>query len=86
MPRLLSHPCFLLLSLSAIWFFGCSNFGSEIKNDGTAPAVTPDCQGNQTTEGGLISNPTYKTWVKYEKVDSKKGFDLALNILQSHGH
>jgi hypothetical protein len=37
-------------------------------------------------EGGLISRPVYKTWVKYDHLDFKKGFDLAIKTLQSQGH
>jgi hypothetical protein len=85
MLRLIFQGWFLL-SFSAIWIFGCSHFGSEVRNDGTASAVIPDCRSNHTTEGGLISSPIYKTWVRYDKLDLKKGFELASKILQSHGH
>ena len=37
-------------------------------------------------EGGLISRPVYKTWVKYDHLEFKKGFDLAVKTLQSKGH
>jgi len=75
-----------LLLLSALWFFACSHLGVQSKKEGTIPALIPDCQRNRAMEGGLISRPVYKTWVKYDPLDFKKGFDLAVKTLQSRGH
>jgi hypothetical protein len=75
-----------LLLLSALWFFACSHLGVQSNKDETISAPIPDCQRNCTMEGGLVSRPVYKTWVKYDHLDFKKGFDLAVKTLQSHGH
>ncbi len=78
-----------LLLLSALWFFACSHLGVQSKKDGTIPAPIapiPDCQRNCTREGGLVSRPVYKTWVKYNHLELKKGLELAVKTLQSQGH
>jgi hypothetical protein len=75
-----------LLLLSALWVFGCSQIGIQSKKEGTIPVPIPDCQRNCIMEGGLVSRPVYKTWVKYDHLELKKGFELAVNTLQSQGH
>ena len=75
-----------LFLLSALLVFGCSQIGIQSKKEGTISAPIPDCQRNSTMEGGLISRPVYKTWVKYDHLEFKKGFDLAVKTLQSQGH
>jgi hypothetical protein len=75
----------LLLS-SALWVFACSQIGLESKKEGAIPAPILDCQRNCTMEGGLISRPVYKTWVKYDHLELKRGFELVVKTLQSQGH
>jgi hypothetical protein len=75
-----------LFLLSAFLIFGCSHLGIQSKKEGTLPAPIPDCQRNCSREGGVISRPVYKTWVKYDHLELKKGFELAVKTLQSQGH
>lgn len=75
-----------LLVLSALWLFACSQIGIQSKKEGTIPAPIPDCQKNCTMERGLISRPLYKTWVKYDHLELKRGFELLVKTLQSQGH
>jgi hypothetical protein len=77
---------YFLIILPALWVFACSHIGIQSKKEGTNTAIIPDCQRNWSKEGGLISSPIYKTWVKYDHLDLKKGFDLAVRALQSNGH
>jgi hypothetical protein len=77
------HVFFFLLVLSV---FACSQIGIQSKKEGTIPAPVPDCQRNLTMEGGVISRPVYKTWVKYDHLDFKQGLDFAVKTLQSQGH
>lgn len=77
---------YLLFLLSALWVLGCSHLNIQSKREGTVSELLPDCQRNCTREGGLISRPVYKTWVKYDHLEFKKGFDLAVKTLQSQGH
>ena len=84
---------YLLILLSALWVFDCSHIDIQSKNvDETRPReeptsdFIPDCRKNYTKEGGLISGVVYKTWVKYENLDFKKGFDWVIRTLQDHGH
>ncbi len=72
--------------LSALCIFACSEIAIQSKKEATTPTLIPDCQKNCTGEGGLISRPIYKTWVKYDYLDLKNGFDLAVKTLQSQGH
>jgi hypothetical protein len=75
-----------LLLLLAFWFFACSHMSIQSNEDETIPAPPPDCQKNCTREGGVISRPVYTTWVRYDHLEFKKGFDLAVRTLQSQGH
>jgi hypothetical protein len=84
---------YLLILLSALWVFDCSHIGIQSKKvDKTRPREEtnsdsiPDCQKNYTKEGNLISSQVYKTWVKYDHLDFRKGFDFVISTLQSHGH
>lgn len=77
---------YVLFFLSVLWVFACSQTGIQSKKEGTIPAPIPDCQRNCINEGGLISRPIYKTWVKYNHLEFKIGFDLAVKTLQSQGH
>lgn len=77
---------YLFFLLSAFWIFGCSHLDIQLREEGPVSAPLPDCQRNCTREGGLISRPVYKTWVKYDQLEFKRGFDLAVKTLQSQGH
>jgi len=72
--------------LPAVWIFGCSQIGIQLNKEQTIPAPVPACQKNCIREGGVISRPVYKTWVKYDHLEFKKGFDLVVKTLQSQGH
>jgi len=76
--------CFFFLP--ALWIFSCSQIGIQSNKEETIPAPIPACQKNCTREGGVISRPFYKTWVKYDHLEFKKGFDLVVKTLQSQGH
>lgn len=78
-------PKYLILSLSMLWILACSSTDSQIREGGTDSSHISDCRSNYRREGGLISSPIYKTWMKYDQFDLKKGFDLALKTLQSQG-
>ena len=77
---------YVSLLLAALYILACSEIGIQSKREGATPASIPDCQKNCTGTGGLIMRPIYKTWVKYDHLDSKNGFDLAVKTLQSQGH
>jgi hypothetical protein len=76
--------CFFFLP--ALWIFACSQIAIQSNKEETIPAPIPACQKNCTREGGLVSHPVYKTWVKYDYLEFKKGFDLVVRTLQSQGH
>ena len=75
-----------LLLLSAFWAFACSHADIQSNKERTISVSPPDCQKNCTREGGLISRPVYKTWVRYDHLEFKKGFEIAVKTLQSQGH
>ena len=75
-----------LFLLSTLLIFACFHIGIQSNKEGTISVPIPDCQRNCNREGGLISRPVYKTWVRYDHLEFKKGFDLAVKTLQSQGH
>ncbi len=72
--------------LSTLWIFACSHIGIQLNKEETFPPPIPDCQRNCMSDGGLVSRPVYKTWAKFDDLDFKNGFDLAVEILRSQGH
>jgi len=76
--------CFFFLP--ALWILACSQIGIQLNKQETIPTPAPACQKNCIREGGVVSRPVYKTWVKFDHLEFKKGFDLVLKTLQSQGH
>jgi hypothetical protein len=76
--------CFFFLP--ALWVLSCSQIGIQSNKEETIPAPIPACQKNCIREGGVISRPVYKTWVKYDHLEFKRTFDLVVKTLQSQGH
>jgi len=74
--------CFFFLP----WIFACSQIGIQSHKEETIPAPMPACQKNCIREGGVFSRPVCNTWVKYDRLEFKKGFDLAVKTLRSQGH
>jgi hypothetical protein len=62
----------------------CSHSGLQSKNDEPGMSSVPDCRANYTKEGNWFAGRVYKTWVRYENLDFKKGFDAALTAIQAH--
>jgi hypothetical protein len=73
-----------IIVFSGLITFGCSQLGFHSKNDETGIASVPDCRANYTKEGNWFAGRVYKTWVKYENLDFKKGFDAAVTAIQAH--
>ena len=73
-----------IIVFSGLIVFGCSQLGFQSKNDEPGASSIPDCRANYTREGNWFSGRVYKTWVKYENLDYKKGFDAALTAIQPH--
>lgn len=71
--------------LSIFFIFSCSQLGLQTKKEEADPSI-PDCKKNFKKEGGLFSTPTYKTWVKYDNLDFKRGFDITVKSLQGQGN
>lgn len=77
---------FFFFFLPVLVILSCSQIGIQSNKEETIPAPVPACQKNCTREGGMVSRPVYKTWVKYDHLEFKKGFDLVVKTLQSQGH
>jgi hypothetical protein len=75
---------YLILILFGLVTFACSELNLQTKNDRPETSSVPDCQANYTKEGNWIAGRVYKTWVKYDPLDFKKGFDAALTAIQAH--
>ena len=83
LANLRKYSLFLLL---ASLVFGCSHPGIQSKKEGPDSAPLPECRRNHTREGGLVSHPAYRTWVRYDHLEFKKAFGLVVRTLKSHGH
>jgi len=75
---------YLIIVFSGLTAFACSELGLQSKKDNPEISSIPDCQVNYTKEGNWIEGRVYKTWVKYDNLDFKKGFDAALEAIQAH--
>jgi hypothetical protein len=74
-----------IILFSGLITFGCSQLGLQSKNDVPEISSIPDCRANYTKEGNWIAGRVYKTWIKYDNLDFKRGFDAALAAIQTHG-
>ncbi|NWF92660.1 MAG: SH3 domain-containing protein [Syntrophaceae bacterium] len=81
-----SHRIYFFIFLSGLLLSACSGLGLQSKKETREPASIPDCEQNYTKEGNLISGRVYKTWVKYENLEYKRGFDTAVMALKTRGH
>jgi hypothetical protein len=77
---------YLLFFLSGLFISACSQLGLQSKKETSEPASIPDCKKNYTKEGNFISGRVYKTWVKYDNLDYKKGFDAAVTAIKARGN
>lgn len=69
-----------------LFIFACSQLGLQPKKETQEPPSIPDCKKNYTKEGNFISGRVYKTWVKYDNLDFKKAFDVAVKSIQTGGN
>ena len=76
---------YLLVFLSGFSIYACSILGLQSKKEAPDPS-TPDCKKNYTKKGNFISGRVYNTWVEYENLDFKKGFDTAVMTIQARGN
>lgn len=68
------------------FIFSCSQLGIQSKKEREEPSPVPECKKNYTTEGMWPFNRVYKTWVKYDPLDHKKGFDAAVMAVKTSGY
>jgi hypothetical protein len=77
---------FLLIFLSGLFISACAQLGLQSKKETAEPtAPIPECKKNYTKEGNFISGKMYKTWMKYDNLDYKKGFDAAVTTIKALG-
>lgn len=84
MPK--NYRIYLLIFLFGLFISACSQLGLQSKKETPEPTSIPDCKQNYTKEGNFISGRVYKTWVKYENLDYKRGFDTAVMAFKARGH
>lgn len=84
MPK--NYRIYLLIFLFGLFISACSQLGLQSKKKTPEPTSIPNCKQNYTKEGNFISGRVYKTWVKYENLDYKRGFDAAVMALKARGY
>ena len=77
---------YLLIFLSGLFISACAQLGLQSKKETEEPALISDCKKNYTKEGIWPFKRVYKTWVRYDPLDYKKGFDTAVMVLKAQGH
>jgi hypothetical protein len=76
----------LLIFVSSLFISACAQLGLQSKKETAQPTSIPECKKNYTKEGIWPFNRVYKTWVKYDPLDSKKGFDAATTAVKTRGY
>jgi hypothetical protein len=77
---------YLLIFLSCLCVSACAQLGLQSKKETAEPvAPIPECKKNYTKEGIPIFGRMYKTWVKYDHLDFKRGFDAAVTAIKARG-
>jgi hypothetical protein len=74
----------LLILLSVLSLFACSQIGLQSKKEPLQPSSLRDCEKNFTKEGNWFSGRVYSTQAKYQNLDFEKGFDAAVATIQAH--
>jgi hypothetical protein len=78
---------YLFIFLSGLFICACAQLGLQSKKETAEPAAPiPECKKNYTKEGIWPFNQVYKTWVKYDPLDYKKGFDAVLATVKTRGY
>lgn len=78
---------YLFIFLSGLFISSCAQLGLQSKKEAAEPAAPlPECKKNYTKEGIWPFNQMYKTWVKYDPLDYKKGFDAVITTVQTRGY
>jgi hypothetical protein len=82
-----NHPrIYLLIFLFGFFISACAQLGLQSKKEPQEPTSIPACKKNYTKEGNFITGRVYKSWVKYDNLDYKRGFDTAVTVFKSPGH
>jgi hypothetical protein len=85
MSRNLPRTC-VIIFLSGLFILSCAQLGLQSKKETVEPSTPiPECKKNYTKEGNFISGRLYKTWVKYDNLDFKRGFDTAVAAIKACG-
>jgi hypothetical protein len=78
---------YLLIFLSGLFISACAQLGLQSKKETAEPAAPiPECKKNYTKEGIWPFSRVYKTWVKYDPLDYKKGFDAVVMTVKTRGY
>jgi hypothetical protein len=78
---------YLFIFLSGLLISACAQLGLQSKKETAETAAPiPECKKNYTKEGNFISGRLYKTWVKYDNLDYKKGFDAVVMTVKTRGY
>jgi hypothetical protein len=78
---------YLFIFLSGLFIFSCAQLGLQPKKETAEPAAPlPECKKNYTKEGIWPFTQVYKTWVKYDSLDYKKGFDAVITTVKTRGY
>ena len=78
---------YLLIFLSGLFISACAQLGLQSKKETAEPAAPiPECKKNYTKEGIWPFTRVYKTWVKYDPLDYKKGFDTVVTTAKTRGY
>jgi hypothetical protein len=77
---------YLFIFLFGLSISACAQLGLQSKEEAPELGPIPDCKKNYAKEGSFIWGSTHKTWVKYDNIDYRKGFDTAVTALKARGH
>jgi hypothetical protein len=75
----------ITMIMLSLFIVSCSQLGIQLKKETPESASIPECKKNYAGEGIWLINRVYKTWVTYDPLDYKKGFDAVLATLKSGG-
>jgi len=83
----LNHLNHLIITVMlSLFIVSCSQLGIQLKKETPEPSSIPECKKNYTGEGIWFINRVYKTWVTYDPLDYKKGFDATMMTLKASGY
>ncbi len=82
-PRI---ACLTFIVMALGLTLSCAHLGLQTEQEEPFLSVVPECERNYKKEGVWPFRQVHSTWVKYDPLDYKRGFEAALMAIKTMGY